>query len=175
MAREKYGYAETSDLTATVAGHIYSVQHDSKPLENGMLMKLGSIKSNNEIYKVDLPQKGDKIVLIHSALYAYDTSTTLGQHEMFLRKEVGETARAYQIRPTDRYAVADYMITPANSKIAKENLVVVDPDTGKYKELAKGTSVDDYGFAAEIEAVESKSNLTIARLRVIKNEEVTGE
>lgn len=173
MAREKYGYAETSDLRATLAGHIHSVVKDDLALENGMLMKLGKLKKADEIYEVTLPAAGDKIVMIHSALYAYDTSTTLGQHEMYLRKEAGEAARAYDIEPLDRYAVADYMVTAlANNKVVEGNLVVVDPATGKYKELAANGDVSKAGFVAEIEKIVHKTNLTLLHLRVLKNEDV---
>lgn len=135
-------------------------------------MKLGEMKKADEIYEVALPAAADKVVLIHSALYAYDTSTTLGQHEMYLRKEAGEAARAYDIEPLDRYAIADYMITPLGDKIAENNLVVVDPATGKYKEMAADGDISGVGFAAKIERIVYKSNLTIVNIRVLKNEDV---
>lgn len=172
MVREKYGYAETSDLRATLAGHIHSVVKDDLPLENGMLMKLGKMKKADEVYEVTLPAAADKVVLIHSALYAYDTTTTLGQHEMYLRKEAGEPARAYDIEPLDRYAIADYMVTPLADKVVEGNLVIVDPATGKYKELAATGDISKVGFAAEIERIVYKSNLTILNIRVLKNEDV---
>lgn len=173
MAREKYGYAESSNLKSTIAGHNYSVVHDTLALENGMLMKLGKLKTGSEIYEVTSPEKGDKVVLILSALYAYDTSTTLGQHEMYLRKECGEAARAYEIEPTDRYAVADYMIKPVSSKVAAGNMIVVSTDADyKYEEIQAGESTDEYGFVAEIEDIVYKSNLTLVEVRIIKNEDV---
>lgn len=173
MVREKYGYAETSDLKSTLAGHIHSVVCDDLALENGMLMKLGKMKKADEVYDVTLPAAGDKIVLIHSALYAYDTATTLGQHEMYLRKEAGEPARAYDIEPLDRYAIADYMVTAlANDKPVEGNIVVVDLATGKYKEMAADGDVSTIGFVAEIEKIVHKTNLTLLHLRVIKNEDV---
>ena len=172
MAREKYGYAETSTLRATIAGPIRSVVNDTLALENGMLQTIGDIKTNKEVYTAVLPKKEDKVVLIHSSLYAYDTSTTLGQHEMYLRKEIGEPARAYYIYEGDRFAVGDWMITPADEKVAKDNLVVADTSTGFYTELEKETDVSAYGFAAVIEEVEAKSNMTIVRLRVLQNDTV---
>ena len=168
----KYGYAESSDLRATLAGHIHSVVNETLPLENGMLMKLGKMVKSQELYDVQLPAEGDKIVLILSALCPYETYTKLMQHEMYLRKEAGEEARAYEIEPMDRYAVADYCITPIGEKPAKDNLVVVDPATGFYKEIAADAETDSYGFVAEIEEIVYKSNLTLAHLRVLKNEQV---
>ena len=178
MERTKYGYAESSGLKSTIAGHIYSIQNDSLAIENGTLWKKGNIKTNKEIYSVEKPAKGDKVVLALSALYAYDTTTTLGQHEMFLRKEAGEVARAYEVGEDDRYAVADYMVTPATTDTApvKDNYIVYNDASGaktEYKEIASTGSVEGYGFVAVIEEVEYKSNLTLVRLRVIRNENIT--
>ena len=172
MERTKYGYAESSGLKSTIAGHIYSIQNDNLAIENGTLWKKGNIKTNKEIYSVEKPAKGDKVVLALSALYAYDTTTTLGQHEMFLRKEAGEVAE------DDRYAIADYMVTPATTDTApvKDNYIVYNDASGaktEYKEIASSGSIDGYGFVAVIEEVEYKSNLTLVRLRVIRNENIT--
>lgn len=172
MANTKYGYAESSDLRATNAGHIRSVVHSTKALENGMLVKIGEISKNKEIYSCKLPEATDKVGLILSALIPYDTTRTALTHEMYLRKEVGEAARYYFLEEHDRFAIADYMVTKVGEAPVKDNLLVVDPATGFYKELAKETDVSGYGFVAVIEEIEYKSNLTLVRVRVIKNEDV---
>lgn len=175
MAREKFGYAESSNIKATVAGHIISGVNTDLPIENGMLWKLGAkTTGSDEIYAVSRPAAGDKVWLSLSALYGYDTTSTLGQHEMYLRKEAGEPARMYELVQYDRYAVADYMITPISSSngVQAGNLVKVDPTTGKYTEVAASTSTSALGFVARIESIEYKSNLTIVRLYVLKNEQV---
>lgn len=173
MAREKYGYAESSNIKATIAGHTRSAVNADLPIENGTLWKLGAkTAGSDEIYAVTKPAAKDKVWLALSALYSYDTSSTLGQHEMYLRKEAGEAARIYELVENDRYAVADYMITPASTKLQVGNLVKADPATGKYTEIAASASTDAIGFVAEIQSIEYKSNLTIVRLRVLKNVQV---
>ena len=174
MAREKYGYAESSTLRATVAGPTRSVVNPDMALENGMHLRIGDIVENDEIYDVQLPEQGDQIVLVLSSLTAKDTSTTLGQHEMFLRKEAGFSARVYYIYEADRYKVADYCITPLTEDAApvKGNFVVVDTATGFLKEVAAGADVDAYGYVGKIENIEYKSNLTVVTIKVIKNEAV---
>lgn len=175
MARTKYGYAESSEIKATNAGHIVSAVNADLAIENGTLWKLGTkTTGSDEIYNVTKPAAGDKVWLALSALYAYDTTTTLGQHEMYLRKEAGEAARIYELVQYDRYAVADYMITPLTTGALPTvgNLVKVDPSTGKYIEIASSTTTTSLGFVARINSVEVKSNLTIVRLEVIKNEQV---
>lgn len=175
MARTKYGYAESSEIKATNAGHIVSAVNADLAIENGTLWKLGTkTTGSDEIYNVTVPAAGDKVWLALSALYAYDTTTTLGQHEMYLRKEAGEAARIYELVQYDRYAVADYMITPltANTLPQVGNLVKVDTSTGKYTEIASSTTTTSLGFVARINSIEVKSNLTIVRLEVIKNEQV---
>lgn len=178
MAREKYGYAESSDIKATVAGHCFDIKNDSLPIENGTLWKLGDMSQADEIYAVTKAAKADKVVLALSALYAYDTSTTLGQHEMFLRKEAGETARAYEIVEHDRFAVADYMIKAVSDSVAVGNYIVVNDDsspTTQYKEIASSGSVTGYGFVAKVVGVKVNSNMTIVRLDVIKNADASSE
>lgn len=178
MVREKYGYAESSDIKATNAGHLYHIMNDQVAIENGTLWKKGEVlmhdTQNEEVYKAEVPAVGDKLILALSVLMAYDTSTTLGQHEMFLRKEAGEIARAYELVEGDRYAIADYMITPlTEGKVpTKKNLLVWDAATGKYKEIAASGDVSTYGFVARVNNVEYKSNLTIVRIEVLKNETV---
>lgn len=175
MAREKYGYAETSTLRATVAGPVRSAVNSDMALENGMHLKIGDLvdlANSEEIYDVQLPEEGDPIVFVHSALTAYDTTTTLGQHEMFLRKEAGFPARVYYIYEADRYKIADYCITPIGETPVVDNMVVVDTATGFLKEIAADADVAAYGFVGKIEKIEYKSNLTLVGIKVVKNEAV---
>lgn len=177
MAREKYGYAESSDLRATVAGPIRSAVNADLALENGMHLKIGDISTvtnSEEVYDATKPAQGDAICLVLSSLTAYDTSTTLGQHEMYLRKEAGFPARVYYLYPADRYAVADYCITPITKDAAPVvgNLVVVDTETGFLTEVAANTDTTAYGYVGKIEEIVYQSNLTKVNIRVIKNETV---
>jgi len=138
-----------------------------------MLMKIGALTAgSNEVYEAALPTAKDKVVLIHSALYAYDTSSTLGQHEMYLRKEAGEPARAFYLYEGDRNSWADYTIKPLADKVVVGNRVVVDTATGFLTEIAAEDEIAGYGFVGEIETIEYKSNLTMVCIRVIKNETV---
>ena len=52
MAKTKFGYAESSNLKATKAGHIFDVIQDGAALENGMLKKLGELDEVLEVRKV---------------------------------------------------------------------------------------------------------------------------
>lgn len=167
----KYGYAESSDLHATLAGHIFSIKNDAKPIENGTLWTLGEVIDDmdaQEIYEATAATEEGEVILALSVLYPYDTTTTLGQHEMYLRKEAGEVARAYKLVPRDRYAVADYMITPDDEEegIQAGNYVKVDTATGKYIEVKQKP---ENGFAARINSIVYKSNLTLVRLEVKQN------
>ena len=177
MARTKYGYAESSEIKATNAGHIVSGVNDDYAIENGTLWILGDKTSgSDEVYEVTKPAATSAGVwLALSALYAYDTSTTLGQHEMYLRKEAGEPARMYELVKYDRYAIADYMVTALNSTTGPVvgNYLIPKTD-GTYTELVAATGstptdISSYGFVAKINSIEHKSNLTILRIEVVKN------
>ena len=174
MAREKYGYAESSKLAATYGGaHIYSVVDDTNPLENGMLVKLGDM-IDRENYKAETPADGDEVVLILDVIVPYDTSTTIGQAEYYHRFDAGKSVRAYNLIERDMYVIADYMVTTlaGEGKAAvKDNYLVVNSNR-KYTEVASDGDVSAYGFVAQIEEIVYKSNLTLYLIRIIKNETV---
>ena len=44
MERTKYGYAESSGLKSTIAGHIYSIQNDSLAISTGNLFSYKASK-----------------------------------------------------------------------------------------------------------------------------------
>lgn len=167
MAKTKYGYCETSDVKATIAGHVYSVKDDENILENGMIVKLGDIVDADEIHSVSTPATTDEVVLICSVLVDPTAQTTADKAEYYAYTDKGEVARAYEIGKRDRFTVADYMITVLDSKSGLQvgNYIVSDGNR-KYTEVA---SPDGYAFAAKIFAIESKSQLTIVRVEVVSN------
>lgn len=174
MAREKYGYAESSRLAATYGdAHIYSVVDAANPLENGMLVTLGDM-IDRENYEVKTPTKGDAVVLVLDVILPYDTSTTVGQYEYYHRFDAGRSTRAYNLISRDMYAIADYMVTTLagdGKPVVAKNYLVANSDR-KYTEVAKTEDVSAYGFVAVIEEIVYKSNLTLYLIRVIKNETV---
>ena len=174
MARAKYGYAESSDLRATNwGGHIHSVVDEDNILENGMLVALGE-DITTEIRKAVTPRATDKVCLVLDVILPYDQSTTQGQAEYYhYPHEVGEPTRAYELFENDRFAICDYLVTStvagSGKPCAVGNYLVADANR-KYKEVAKASfDASTVGFAAVIQAIEQKSNLTIYRLRVVKN------
>lgn len=172
MAKTKFGYAESSNIKATKAGHIFDVIQEGAALENGMLKKLGELDEILEVRNVTNAANKDKVVLILSALVGYDNSTTANAQEWYYRKEEGEVARAYEVVEEDRFAIADYMVTALGETPAVGNTVVLNPADGFYKEIAAtadATTAGSYGFMARIEGVEVKGELTLVRLRVIQN------
>lgn len=175
MERKRYGYAESSALAATYGdAHIYSVMDDENILENGMLVELVDLVTN-EIYTIKSPEAGSKVVLILDPAVSYDQSTTYGQSEVFYYVKEGVPARAYNLIENDRYAIIDYLVTSLAGEgkpVVVGNYVVVDPATRKYTEVANGEDLSTYGFVAKIAAIEYKSGMTLYRLRVIKNQAV---
>lgn len=172
MAKTKFGYAESSNLKATKAGHIFDVIQDGAALENGMLKKLGELDEVLEVREVTDAAAGDKVVLILSALVGDDDSSSTNIQEWYYRKEDGEVARAYELVEEDRFAVADYMIDALSDSVVVGNTVLLDTTTKFYKEAASTSDADNAktnGFMARIEGVENKGALNIVRLRVIKN------
>lgn len=182
MARQKYGYAESSALRATNwGGHTLSAIDEKNILENGMLIKLGAdVDVENRL--AETPAEADEVYLVLDVILPYDESTTVGQAEYFhYPHEIGEPTRIYELFENDRFAIADYMVTStvagADDKggqkpCAVGNYLVTD-GARKYKEVAAdGFDASQYGFAAVIQEITYKSNLTLYRLRVVKNRAV---
>lgn len=177
MANTKYGVVETSKINATYlgGGHIFSVVDEANAMENGTIVALGDPveKTGNEEYKAATPVKGSQVVLIANPALIYDQSTTAGQAEYNYQIEAGDSARAYTLAPRDMYGVSEYLITKASGdKVTAGNLVVAKDR--KYQEIAKGTAITDYGFAARIRYTYVKSGVTMVMLEVLKNTEVVG-
>lgn len=172
MAVTKYGYAESSALAATHGdAHIYSVVDEDNILENGMLVVLDEM-IDFENYSIKKPEAKDKVVLVLNVPIIYDQSTTMAQADWNYFIPAGTPARAYSIIPTDRFAIADYMVETlaGEGKPAVKGNYVVAKNDGKYKEVASdGFQADQYGFAAKIVDITYKSNLTLYRLVVKQN------
>lgn len=173
MAKKKYGYAESSALTATYGGgHIHSVVDEDNIMENGMLIELGD-DIDVENRKAETPTATSKVCLLLDVAMIYDQSTTEGQAEYYYYVEPGKSARAYELFENDRFAIADYMVTAPLAGEGKPcvvgNYLVADANR-KYKEVAAGSfDAETVGFAAIIQEIVYKSNLTLYRLRVVKN------
>ena len=176
MARQKYGYAESSALRATNwGGHTLSAIDETNILENGMLIKLGAdVDVENRL--AETPAESDEVYLVLDVILPYDESTTVGQAEYFhYPHEIGEPTRVYELFENDRFAIADYMVASiaGEGKACVVGNYVITDGARKYKEVAAdGFDASQYGFAAVIQEITYKSNLTLYRLRVVKNRAV---
>lgn len=173
VARQKYGYAESSALTATYGGHhIHSVVDEENELENGMLVVLdGDIDVENRSIKT--PTATDKVALVLDVILPYDESTTEAGFEVYYNFEAGRSVRAYELFENDRFAIIDYLVTAPLAGAGKPcvvgNYLVADANR-KYKEVdADSFDASAVGFAAVIQEITYKSGMTLYRLRVVKN------
>ncbi|MEY8365744.1 hypothetical protein AALA22_08890 [Anaerovoracaceae bacterium 41-7] len=173
MVRQKYGYAESGEIAATYGSHhIHSVIDEENDLENGMLVVLdGDIDVENRSIKT--PTATDKVSLVLDVILPYDQSTTARQAEYYYCHEAGKPTRVYDLVENDKFPICDYLVTApiagAGKACEKGNYLVAD-ENRKYKEVAAASfEADNVGFAAVIQDIEYKSNLTLYRLRVVKN------
>ena len=167
----KYGYAESSDLKAVNAGHIYSVVDTVNTLENGMVVGLGEeVSGNPEVRQAVAPTKAGHVVLVLNPAVTYDQSTTAAAEEENYFVPAGTPARAYDLYAEDRFMVADYLITALSDNVVKGNYIVANTATRKYTEVAAtGFTAADYGFYAKILDTVVKDNMTLVLVRVMKN------
>lgn len=161
----KYGIVETSDLHATHAGHIYSVVDEANIMENGMVVKKGDlVEGELEIYAAEAPAAGDEVILVANPALIYDSKLAKDEANYFI--EEGMPARAYQLIPTDRYCVSDYMITALAEEVVVGNYVTASADR-KYTEVESLAGTE--GFAARIRAIKVLTNEKRVLLEVVKN------
>ena len=167
----KKGYVETTALKSTIAGHIYSVKSDTV-LENGMAIKLGAMDTTTDlgVYNCTKAGMADKMVLMSTVVIMYDESTTEAQNECYYEIAVDEIGRCYEVAEGDRFAVSDYSITPIAVDVVKGNYVkVVD---GQYVEILDSEDLSGLGFVGQIVDIQSRGILKVAKILVLKNEDV---
>lgn len=175
MAKEKYGYAVSSDLAATYGdGHIYSVVDEANELENGMIVKLGKA-IDRENYEISTPEDGDPIVLVLDVILPYNETTTADGFEIYYNFAKGKPVRSYNIIANDKFEIIDYLVTSTiagSGNLAVEGNYLVHDGNRKYKEIASGTDVSTYGFVAEIVDIVEAGGMTKYLLNVVKNSAV---
>ena len=102
----KRGVAESSNLLATVAGHIENVLVEAdNGIDNGSFISLGDFVSG-DVWKAKAPAAGEDIYLVLSVPLIYEDYTSKMQEESNFFNGKGEVARAYQLFKRDKFALS---------------------------------------------------------------------
>ena len=162
----KHGVAESTLLKATQVGHHYNLVNESKDIDNGSVCKIGD-RLRSDVFKADIPAKGDKIVLILTPVKIYEEYTTRMQEESNFFNAANEPARAYEIQDTDRFTLSTEAFAN-DAELAVGKYVFVD-GTGYKLTTGEKPSMTEYGFVGHIYEVAANGNY---RIWVDKNAQV---
>ena len=162
----KHGVAESTLLKATQVGHHYNLVNESKDIDNGSVCKIGD-RLRSDVFKADIPAKGDKIVLILTAPKIYQEYETRMQEESNFYNGKGEVMRAYEIQDTDRFTLSTEAFAD-DAELAVGKYVFVD-GTGYKLTTGEKPSMTEYGFVGHIYEVAANGNY---RIWVDKNTQV---
>ena len=162
----KHGVAESTLLKATQVGHHYNLVNESKDIDNGSVCKIGD-RLRSDVFKADIPTKGDKIVLILTAPKIYQEYETRMQEESNFYNGKGEVMRAYEIQDTDRFTLSTEAFAD-DAELAVGKYVFVDGTGYKLTTGAK-PNMTEYGFVGHIYEVAANGNY---RIWVDKNAQV---
>lgn len=162
----KHGVAESTLLKATKVGHHYNLVNESKDIDNGSVAKIGD-RVKSDVFKAEVPQIGDKIVLILTAVKIYEEYTIRMQEESNFYNAANEVMRAYEIQDTDRFTLSKEAFN-SDAVLEVGKYVFVD---GKDFKLTTGDKPDmtQYGFVGHIYEVAANGNY---RIWVDKNAQV---
>ena len=165
-APTKRGVAESTLLKATKVGHHYNLVADVD-VDNGSVAVIGD-RVKSDLFKAEVPAKGDKITLIITPVKIYEEYTTKMQEESNFYNAKGEAMRAYEIQDTDRFTLsAEAFHEDAAPAVGK--YVVVDGAGYKLTTVDSKPDMTQYGFVGHIYEIANNGNY---RVWVDKNAQV---
>lgn len=134
------------------SGHIYSVVNTGADMDNGNVVKLGTlVTGERELHATVTPSAGDgSLYLIASPEIIYDQSTSKsGALENFYIKQ-NVAARAYKLEAGDIFSVTYDGLTLLAADAVKGNKIVAQSGL-KLKEVASVTTEKFVGTILDIE------------------------
>lgn len=106
-----FGVAESSDLTSTIAGHLYHLKA-TEDLENGSFSAIDPTTFvSGDVFTTKVPAKADPVALILTSIVIYEDYTPKMQEEQNFYNAKDDIVRAYQLQVTDRFALSKECFT----------------------------------------------------------------
>ena len=117
--------AESSRLTATIAGHMYDLEM-TEDTDNGTIVAVGEFV-NAQVFKAKAYANGDKPCLVLTPPLAYNGKKAWSDEKYFYNAK-GEIARAYELHVGDIYTVSAnaFVGTPVVGKFVDATYTVAD-------------------------------------------------
>lgn len=166
----KHGVAESTLMLATMSGgHFYNMVNEDADIDNGSVSVL-DIKNwvEGDVFKTQVPAKGDKVVLILNPPKIYEEYAKQCQEEHFFYNGAGERMRAYEVYATDRFALSAEAFADDAAPAVGQYVMV---DGAGYKLTTAAADDATCGFMGYIYDIATNGNYKIF---VIRNEVVAG-
>lgn len=158
-----FGVAESSDLMATVAGHLYHLKA-TEDIENGSFTAIDPTTFvSGDVFQTKKPGKEDPVALILTSIVIYEDYTPVMQEERNFYNKKDDIVRAYQLQPTDRFALSKECFT---STKAPEKGKYIAMDGTQFKATVYDAAPTDTAFVGYIYDVAANGNY---RIFVMKN------
>lgn len=155
---EMHGVCETSNITSTVCGHLYSLQA-LEDTDNGSVCALGDYVKG-EVWKAAVPAKTDKVILIATSIVIYEDYTKKCQEEARFYNAKGDIMRGYELKDTDKFALsAEAFADDADPAVGK--YVVVDGTGYKLTTVEVEPKASEYGFIGFIYDTATNGNYRV--------------
>lgn len=158
----KHGVAESSDLKATLAGHIFNMRA-AEDIDNGSFAALGDFEGTTatsygaDVWAAKKPAKADKVFLILSSPLIYEEGTAQCQDEANFYNARGDVMRAYELVPYDKFALSAEAFA-ANSEPGVGKYLVIN---GAYKAGVAASAPEGQTFVAKIYDIAGNGNFRI--------------
>ena len=158
-----YGVAESSDLTSTIAGHLYHLKA-TEDLENGSFTAIDPTTFvAGDVFKTKKPAKGDSVALVLTSPEIYEDYRPKMQEEQNFYNAKDDIVRAYQLQKTDRFALSKECFTNP-TEAAKGKYITMDGES--FKATVAAADPGDCTFVGYIYDVAANGHF---RIFVVKN------
>lgn len=159
---EKKSIVRLDRVTAVYNGPIESVVYNGGELQNGWVVEVGDLAGGNrDLREAVKPTAKKRVALIAHPEIRYEEYTKADAALEKFSVEAGKAARAYILAPTDIVSISNEGLTLLDSKAVKDNVVVLEENSFKLKEMAVGSLTGDEVFVADIIDVEKIGTNTV--------------
>lgn len=158
-----HGVAESSDITSTVAGHLYHLKA-MEDIDNGSFSAIDPTKFvAGDVFETKVPAVTDPVALILTSVVIYEDYMKEMQEERHFYNAKDSVVRAYQLQATDKFALSVEAFTET---AAPEVGKYIAMDGTSYKATVYDAAPEGAAFVGYIYDVANNGNF---RIFVVKN------
>lgn len=148
-----YGIFESTNIKGKNLSFVYNAD-----VENGALVHKGElVTGSKDIYNAVVPMANTiadtKVYVVGNPAWNYNTESVINQNEEEFINKAGKAFRVYELEATDKFAIADYGITPIDVSTPIAVGQFVGLESGSAKPIASATEPTGSAFVGKVIAV----------------------